>query len=111
MTMLRVIVGPDAGARIDLGEFAVTIGRSTECGLPITDEYASMIHAVVEPCDAGWRVRDLESMSGTTVNGLTTSEKRLILGDVITIGQTAIVFASDTQKVGQESLGNAESSF
>ena len=111
MAILRVVGGPDAGASTELGDFAVTIGRSVECGLSITDEYASLIHAVVEPCDLGWRVRDLESTGGTMVNGLTTNEQSLLTGDIITIGQTAIIFGSDTQQVSQESFGNAESSF
>ena len=109
MAILRVIGGPDIGKMVELRETAVTIGRGGDCHLRISDELVSIIHALVEPFETAWRVRDLESMSGTLVNGEPALEHRLMFGDIITVGATTILFGSGTETVKAEKVGSANS--
>ena len=111
MAVLRVISGPDVGKTADVREAPVTIGRGAECGLRLTDEHVSIIHALVEPLEAAWRVRDLESLGGTTVNGDRVLERRLLFGDTIRVGETTILFGSGNEGVKAETVGSAESPF
>jgi two-component system, NtrC family, sensor kinase len=99
MAVLRVIVGPDVGLTAQVGDRALTLGRCSDCGLRLTDEHASMIHATVEPMGDGWRVRDLESSTGTAVNGDLVTERRLSVGDIIKLGVTLILFGGDDEAV------------
>lgn len=108
MALLRVITGPDVGATAEVRESPITIGRGTDCALKITDEHVSVVHAVVEPVDTGFRVRDLESLGGTAVNGQTVLKRRLLFGDIITVGETTIVFGSGEETVRTETTGSAE---
>ena len=107
MALLRVIVGPDAGATAEVDKSPVTIGRG-ECGLKVTDEHVSLTHALVEPFENGYRLRDLESSSGTAVNGRFVLEHRLAFGDIIRLGGTLIIFGSGDEAVDGETVGSAE---
>lgn len=53
------------------------IGRGSDCGLHIADNWVSRKHAVVEHDSEGWKIRDLGSANGTYVNGVKIQEGRL----------------------------------
>ena len=108
MALLRVIAGPDMGASLRVDDAPATIGRGADCLLKLTDEHVSVIHAVVEPLNGGFRVRDLESSGGTAVNGEPLLERQLKFGDTITVGETTILFGSGEEMVGTETVGSAE---
>jgi len=78
------------GRRVQLGENPVRIGRLPDCAIPLSDSQASRHHAEVRPSDHGFVVVDLDSLNGTTVNGVVVHEKKLEDGDEILIGETAI---------------------
>jgi hypothetical protein len=78
------------GRRVPLGEDPVRIGRLPDCAIPLSDSQASRHHAEVRPSDHGFVVVDLDSLNGTTVNGVVVHEKKLEDGDEIMIGETAI---------------------
>jgi hypothetical protein len=78
------------GRRVQLGDDPVRIGRLPDCTIPLSDSQASRHHAEVHRTDNGFGVVDLDSLNGTTVNGVVIHEKELEDGDVITIGETAI---------------------
>jgi len=108
MPVLRVIVGPDTGRSADVRDAPVTMGRGEDCGLRVTDEHVSVVHAVVEPFEGAYRVRDLESTNGTVVNGQRALERRLMFGDVIMIGETMILFGTGGETADTETVGTAE---
>jgi serine phosphatase RsbU (regulator of sigma subunit) len=85
----------------------VTLGRATECTIPIKDRYLSRRHAeIVYDADA-WIVRDLGSVNGTLLNGARLEGSApLRAGDRITLGDTEIVFNGEekTQPVSQSQL-------
>jgi hypothetical protein len=78
------------GRRVQLGDEPIRIGRLPDCDVPLSDSQSSRHHAEVRRGDHGFLVADLDSLNGTTVNGVVIHEKDLEDGDVITIGETAI---------------------
>src|SRR5260370_41672193 len=51
------------------GETA-SIGRASDCTIPIKDRYLSPKHAEIIPLDGGWTLRDCGSANGTYLNGV-----------------------------------------
>jgi hypothetical protein len=92
---LVVTAGQLQGTRITLGEAPITIGRSEDSTLVITDDYASARHARLVPRSGQWFVEDLGSTNGTyldrsKVNGPTP----VPLGVPIRIGRTSLELRS-----------------
>jgi hypothetical protein len=84
-----VLVLPD-GRRVPLGDEPSVIGRLPDCAVPLSDPQSSRQHAEVRRTTDGFRVVDLGSTNGTTVNGTVVGEKLLRDGDVIGVGNTTI---------------------
>lgn len=82
---------PD-GQRVVLGEAIVTVGRLSECTLVIDDGNVSRTHAEIRPHGTGFRLVDLASTNGTSVNGSRIAERQLVDGDRIEIGPVVIRF-------------------
>jgi len=78
--------------RFELSDEAVTIGRADDNTLVLKDTRASRHHCVIEPHEGGFRLRDLDSRNGTTLNDDTVSEHQLDNGDVVRIGRTRLTF-------------------
>ncbi len=90
---LVVIYGADIGRRIELGQAALTIGRSSRCDLQFDEESVSRQHARIEADASGiYRASDLGSTNGTYVND--TAHKSMVLkhGDQIQIGRSILKF-------------------
>src|SRR6266567_7149386 len=72
---------------------AVSIGRASECTLPIKDRYLSRKHAELVVVDGAWVLKDCGSANGTYLNGVRVDRDRpLKTGDRIRLGDTEIVF-------------------
>src|SRR5690606_11134034 len=65
VTRLVITGGSKAGLELPLGAEPMTIGRSSECGLVIRDDYTSSQHARLVPKGGLWRIQDLDSTNGT----------------------------------------------
>jgi phosphoserine phosphatase RsbU/P len=76
---------------------AVSIGRASDCTIPIKDRYLSRKHAEIISVDGAWILKDLGSANGTYLNGSRVErDQTLKTGDRIRLGDTEIVFeASD----------------
>ncbi|MEK7467242.1 MAG: FHA domain-containing protein [Planctomycetota bacterium] len=70
---------------------AVTFGRSPDCAIQVGDQAASRLHCRLESTPEGWKLVDLESSNGTSVNGQLTNSRLLRDGDVISIGAFSAV--------------------
>ncbi len=92
MLCLRVIEGPDEGWLLPLppGEPQL-LGRSSEA-LPLTDRAVSRRHAELTPDGDSWFLRDIDSTSGTRLNGaVLTGGRTLQINDEIRCGQTRLM--------------------
>jgi len=74
----------------------VTIGRASECTIPVKDRYLSRKHAEIVHEDAGWVLKDSGSANGTYLNGARVEEnQRLKSGDRIRMGETELLFLAE----------------
>ena len=68
----------------------LTIGRASESGLVIRDDYTSTYHARLLLWQDGWVVQDLDSTNGTFVDGRrVTAPTQVALGSTVRIGTTS----------------------
>lgn len=87
----RIVItsGPKAGLELPLGDDAITIGRSSESGLVIRDDYTSSHHARLLVWGNQWMVQDLDSTNGTYLAGKrVTTPVEITIGAPIKVGAT-----------------------
>jgi sigma-B regulation protein RsbU (phosphoserine phosphatase) len=73
----------------------VSIGRASDCTIPIKDRYLSRRHAEIVPLNGNWMLKDCGSANGTFLNGMRVDrDRQLHTGDRIRLGDTEIVFES-----------------
>lgn len=88
-TRLVITSGPREGMEIDLPGEQLTIGRSSESGLVIRDDYTSTHHARLMLWDENWVIQDLDSTNGTFLSGTrVTLPTAVPPGTPVTIGTT-----------------------
>lgn len=86
---LVITSGAKEGLEIDLPEEQLTIGRSSESGLVIRDDYTSTHHARLLRWPEGWVIQDLDSTNGTFLDGNRVLVPTLVpLGAPVRIGTT-----------------------
>jgi adenylate cyclase len=87
---VEVVEGEGQGAAAVLSGISV-IGRDPSCALVIADRAVSREHAVIRPEEGfGFVVEDLDSRSGTFVNGVRTRKAVLQDGDALRLGGTVL---------------------
>lgn len=88
-TRLVITSGPREGIEIELPPEQLTIGRSSESGLVIRDDYTSTHHARLMLWDANWVIQDLDSTNGTFLDGVRVALPTAVqVGVPVTIGTT-----------------------
>lgn len=92
---LVVTDGPKAGLELDLPEEELTIGRSSDSGLVIRDDFTSSRHARLLHWPNGWVIQDLDSTNGTFLDGARVTTPTLVpLRTPITIGTSTFELRS-----------------
>lgn len=90
-TVSRIVItsGPKAGLELPIGNEPLTIGRSSESGLVIRDDYTSSHHARLVLWGDQWMIQDLDSTNGTWHDGTrVTSPVPVKIGAPIKVGAT-----------------------
>ncbi len=87
--------------RVQLGQRAVTLGRSDRCGVVLDDESVSRQHACIQCGEAGYEIEDLGSTNGVLVNDEVVQRQTLRTGDRIQLGQRIFRFLADTDVEAQ----------
>jgi len=77
-------------------DIPLTIGRNDKNLIYISNPSVSSKHAIIEPSDTGFLLKDLHSKNGTFVNKKFINSHWLEDGDVITIGKHTIEFSITT---------------
>lgn len=87
---LVIISGPKEGLEVPLNGEPLTIGRSSDSGLVIRDDYTSTHHARLVVRGDEWVIHDLDSTNGTFLGGTRlTTPTPIPLGTPIKIGTTS----------------------
>jgi len=90
--LLEVAEGLLTGKRFLLASNQVVIGRGEVCDICLPDNSISRRHAVISRTGKQFIVGDRSSTNGTYVNGVKVSQQELIDGDMIKMGNTALIF-------------------
>lgn len=86
---LVITSGPRQGTELPLARDPITIGRSSESGLVIRDDYTSTHHARLLLWNDEWMIQDLDSTNGTFLDGRrVTVPTQIPLDTPIKIGTT-----------------------
>jgi pSer/pThr/pTyr-binding forkhead associated (FHA) protein len=89
-TRLVITGGAKEGMEIVLQGEELTIGRASESGLVIRDDYTSTYHARLLLWAEGWVIQDLDSTNGTFLDGKRVSVPTLVpIGGTVKIGTTS----------------------
>jgi hypothetical protein len=91
-TAKRLVItsGAKAGMELPLGSEPLTIGRSSESGLVIRDDYTSTHHARLLLWGEDWVLQDLDSTNGTFLDGQrVTVPTHVPLNTPVKIGTTS----------------------
>lgn len=98
-----------AGRIIELAKSKTTVGRQEGNDIVIEDGTVSARHAQVVSEDGVWRVVNLISTNGTSVNGNTAIVSYLGPGDVVAFGRVEFTFEAEsgTGKGGAQRAGTA----
>jgi serine phosphatase RsbU (regulator of sigma subunit)/pSer/pThr/pTyr-binding forkhead associated (FHA) protein len=85
-----------APAQLSFGAGTITLGRASDCTIPIRDRFLSRHHAEIVYSAGQWLVRDCGSVNGTLLNGSRLSAPTpLKAGDRIGLGDSEVVFQSE----------------
>ena len=88
----RIVItgGPREGMEVPLGNQPLTIGRSSESGLVVRDDYTSTHHARIMLLNDSWVIQDLDSTNGTYLDGLrVVVPTQIPLNTPVKIGSTS----------------------
>ncbi len=105
---LTAQAGPAEGQEFSLSGDELVIGRAADNPVSINDNSVSRKHALVRKTADGWAVSDLGSGNGTLLNGEPiTDETPLSEGDVITMGDTELVYSGGGAAAAAAESGGA----
>ncbi|MCX6127839.1 MAG: HD domain-containing protein [Proteobacteria bacterium] len=94
IAFLLVERGYNAGSRIELRQFPVSLGRDSSNGVIIRDVEASRHHVRIKKRGRLFILEDLDSRNGTYINGDRVINSTLDNGDRILIGSTEFTFVA-----------------
>jgi hypothetical protein len=81
------------GKRLVVGPAGVTLGRSRQCDVVLSDPNVSRQHAEIRPRGGSWVLEDLGSTNGSLLNGRRIEGPEVVKpGDEIEIGTSVITF-------------------
>jgi hypothetical protein len=93
LALLMVQTGPQAGSRLSLSDGITRIGRDGRLNQHVlTDDAVSDAHLSIRHRAGAFTLTDLDSSTGTRVNGQPVHKCPLVANDVVQIGKTQLVF-------------------
>jgi hypothetical protein len=85
----------DGNTRHEITKPVTVLGRSTGCDIRLGDPNVSRRHAEVRQQGTAYWIVDLDSTNGVDVNGSRVEKAKLEHGDVLTLGESELVFARE----------------
>ncbi len=99
---------PVGDRRFELDQEAVTLGRHRENGIMLDDPSVSGRHAVLLREGTRYRVRDLDSTTGTLVNGESVRDRLLEPGDRVAFGDVVRRVEDEADLAGEPDIPVAD---
>ena len=94
---LLVVQGVEQGARFDLGDRPLAMGRDARNDIRILDSEVSRHHATIQRVKDEFVLTDRNSSNGTIVNGSPIRSCELVDGDQIQLGNTLLLFSDESR--------------
>jgi transcriptional regulator with GAF, ATPase, and Fis domain len=91
---LAAVAGPREGEVFEIGKDSLGIGRQSSNRIQLFHESVSRRHCTILRTEEGSRLRDLDSLCGTFVNGVPVSEKLLEHRDFLKVGDSLFLYLS-----------------
>jgi pSer/pThr/pTyr-binding forkhead associated (FHA) protein len=96
---LTIVAGAEQGRQFTLTSLPQIIGRSNAAGILLGgDTVISRQHAEIYDRQGVLSIRDLGSLHGTQVNGITIQDRSLEPGDRIQVGGTILLVQTSEEK-------------
>lgn len=89
---LRFFTGPLAGTTVDLTGDTTVLGKSAQANLAVADSWVEDLHCAILCDEGGVQLVDLNSNSGTYLNGRKVNRARLQTQDRVRLGKTHFEF-------------------
>jgi transcriptional regulator with PAS, ATPase and Fis domain len=87
---LRVVAGDGAGKQFDSTSERVVVGSDPSADFVLSDPAVSRFHCELFVTPAGLEIKDLGSMNGTIVDGVTVLHARVRDGAMLALGRTQL---------------------
>jgi hypothetical protein len=97
LVTIRILDGPDRGKEFNQIATPVTIGREEGSLIQLNDHRVSRHHVKIYENGNAVLATDLQSTNGTKINGESVHVWQLQPGDLITLGQSMLLFGSKTE--------------
>ena len=97
LVTIRILDGPDRGKEFYQVATPITIGREEGNLIQLNDHRVSRHHLKIHENGDVVLMTDLQSTNGTKINGETVRVWQLHPGDLITVGQSILLFGSTTE--------------
>jgi pSer/pThr/pTyr-binding forkhead associated (FHA) protein len=99
MSLLIVERGPNAGKRLPLTQFPVTVGRDAANTIVVEDDEVSRFHLRIKRRGRLYICEDLESKNGTFINGDRILNSIVQNGDKILVGSVEFQFVASEANI------------
>lgn len=91
---VQIVESPyETSGPVQVADTPFTMGRGSDCSMPVLDDQASRYHCQIEREGAVFYLKDLNSTNGTFLNGVRVVSSRLHAGDQIQVGSSQILFS------------------
>src|SRR5262245_19471287 len=87
------IAGPHQGTTFPIATDEQSIGRDSTNWISVAGRAVSRKHCAIKQSDGKFRIVDLDSKNGTSINGIPIRERFLEEGDRIEVGDSVFIFA------------------
>jgi hypothetical protein len=95
LALFALQAGPRYGETLPVSSPVVTLGRGAQCGVVIADDSVSVQHARLDFDHGSWRITDLDSTNGTSVEGVRLAPQvptPLPYGSMVRLGGVVLQF-------------------
>lgn len=101
------ITGPHQGTTFSISADDQSIGRDSTNWISVVSRAVSRKHCAIRRAANDWKVIDLDSKNGTSVNGIPIRDRKLQEGDRIEVGESVFIFMVSDEN-GSEAVASAD---